>query len=198
MTGVEASRTGPWTTLHTRSGLEVRVRKEIPGDAPYLLALFESLSPDSRFLRFSKVMDDPNPEQVRAEAERLADTALPPIDSGWLAFVDLPGEPETPIASVRYVLREPGVAELAISVRDDLQRQGIGTRLLQFAMEKARQDGIRQMVASFRSNNRGVWRLLRRSPYPVTLRLHGSEAEAIIDLTADRPPQAVGPPTGDR
>lgn len=165
-----------------RTGLEIRVRPETPKDAAHLVDLFGHLSPTSRYLRFSKAMDDPSPERVRAEAERLAQLG-PPRDMAWLAFADLPGEPNEPIAGARYDRVSADTAEVAISVRDDMQRRGIGSELLRFITEKARQEGFRRLVATYRAENRGIWAMLKHSPYPVTRELHGSEVDAVIDLS---------------
>jgi RimJ/RimL family protein N-acetyltransferase len=171
--------------FQTAGGLAVRVRSERPEDAVHLVRLFSGLSPDSRFLRFSKALQDPSPELVRREAERLAGLE-PPVDFAWLAFADLPGAPDEPVAGARYVRMQddPTSAEVAISVRDDVQRQGIGSTLLGFMAEHARQHGMRRLVATFRSENRAVWALLRRSPYRVIWDVDGSEVRAAIDLTA--------------
>jgi GNAT superfamily N-acetyltransferase len=173
-----------WTTLETTSGLTLRVRPEQPGDGPMLVELFSRLSPSSRFLRFSKVMDAPDPQRVQQEAERLAQLG-PPTDMAWLAFVTLTELNGAPAAAVRYVRTGPGEAELAVAVRDDLQQRGIGTALLLFASNQAKQDGIKRLTATFRSENRGVWALLKRSPFPVSWEVDGPEISAVVDLTAN-------------
>lgn len=170
--------------FRTAAGLEVWVRPERPEDGPHLVRLFQALSPESRFLRFSKSLAEPAPELVEQEAQRLA-RLQPPDDVAWLAFADLPGAPSEPVAAARYVRLpgDPTTAEAAISVRDDLQRQGIGSYLLKFMAEHARQHGVRRLVAVFRPENRAVWALLRRSPYPVHWEVDAGQVEAIIDLT---------------
>lgn len=171
-----------WIDIETASGLALRVRPEQSGDGPALVELFSRLSPSSRFLRFSKVMENPDPARVQQEAERLARLG-PPADMAWLAYVDLPELNGAPAAAVRYVRTEPGEAELAVAVRDDVQRQGIGTALLLFACTQAQQDGIERLTATFRSENRGVWSLLKRSPFPVSWTVDGPEISAVVDLT---------------
>ena len=176
------------TYLHsfeTEDGLVVRVRPEGPGDAQHLIDLFEHLGAESRYLRFSKVMRTPDPDLVYQEAERLARLG-PPGDMAWLAFADLPDEPGAPVGGVRFAGLEPGVAEIAISVRDDLQRRGIGSELLTFGLEQARAAGIHQVVAVFLASNRAIWRLLRHSPFRTAIDLHGSEVRVTVDLDSDR------------
>ena len=183
MTHAPAASSDPgWTTLETTSGLVLRVRPEQPDDGPALVRLFSHLSPSSRFLRFSKVMDEPDPQRVQQEAERLARLG-PPNDMAWLAFADSPEEAAVPLAVVRYVRTAPGEAELAIAVRDDMQRQGIGSALLLHACVQAQQDGLERLTATFRSENRGIWALLKRSPFPVSWTVDGPEISAVVDLT---------------
>lgn len=183
MTESAPARDELWHRFRDRAGLEIRVRPETPEDAAHLVDLFGHLSPTSRYLRFSKAMDDPSPDRVRAEAERLAQLG-PPRDMAWLAFADLPGEPNEPIAGVRYDRVSADTAEVAISVRDDMQRRGIGSELLRFVVEKARAEGFRRLVATYRAENRGIWATLKHSPYPVTREVHGGEIDVAIDLTA--------------
>lgn len=177
-----ASNDNGWTTVETTGGVALRVRPEQPGDGPALVALFSHLSPSSRFLRFSKVMDQPDPQRVQQEAERLARLG-PPTDMAWLAFADLIEPADVPVAVVRYVRTELGEAELAVAVRDDMQQRGIGSALLRFACTQAQQDGIQRLVATFRSENRGVWALLKRSPFPISWEADGPEINAVVDLT---------------
>lgn len=178
--GNRAGESG-WEILQTRQGLALRVRPEQPDDAPHLVDLFQHLGPMSRYLRFNKALVAPDPERIHQEAERLARLG-PPQELAWLAFADLPEQPDAPVAGARCALLGPERAELALSVRDDMQRQGIGSAMLKYVLEQARARGIREMVAIFRADNRGVWELLKHSPYPVSRELRGIETEAVIHL----------------
>lgn len=171
-----------WYQFSTRDGLAVRVRPEREGDVWYLIDLFNHLGPNSRYLRFNKSMDSPDSERVRAEAERLAHLG-PPQEMAWLAFADLADQSNAPVGGVRYVMTGPDTAELAISVRDDMQRRGIGSALLIYACQQARQQGLHYLTAVFRSENKAIWSLVRHSPFPATTVINGPEISARIDLT---------------
>jgi acetyltransferase len=177
---------GQWHRFQTEKGLEVRVRPEQPTDTPYLVDLYQHLSPNSRYMRFGKAVTNPDPVRVEEEAERLA-RMEPPKDMAWLAFADLPSQPNAPVAGARYTRVSQDTAELAISVRDDLQRQGIGSQLLRFLQERAREDGIRFIVVNFRTDNRAVWRLIRHSQFPVDVQMRGPEVRAVVRLEEEVP-----------
>lgn len=155
-------------TLTTHTGLDFEVRPARPGDVPLLMAMFDGLSPASRFQRFNRPLDDPSPESVRREAERLL--AMGPEEGRlWIASVAQPGGGSRPIAVIRYNVIPPDVAEVGLSVGDAWQRQGVGSALLRFVVEQAAAAGIRLLSGLFRQDNPAVRALLRDTPVPLTL-----------------------------
>lgn len=167
----------------TDTGMEVRVRSEALDDVPYMVDLFEHLGPESRFQRFHDRLESPDPALVRQEATRLAQ--LDPAESqAWLAFADLPGHPNTAIAGGRFTRKGFDEVEAAVVVRDDMQRQGIGSRLLYFLLDQARAAGFQKATSRFTSTNEAVWQILQYSPYHVTWQSAGKEVEAIFHLQA--------------
>lgn len=163
-------------------GLKVRVRRQCPEDAKLLVELFQHLSSDSRYHRFHETLINPDPLLVQSEALRLA-SVDPAEGRAWLAMADLPGEANAPIAGARYVRTGPGTAEVAVAVRDDLQRRGIGSRLMKFVFEQAVADGIQKIQARFHANNQGIWQLFHYSPFHVTWEMQGSEVDATFFLS---------------
>lgn len=89
-------------TFHSKDGHLVSLRPLKPSDAHHLVDLFEHMGADSRFLRFNQSLTDPEPERVWAEAERMA-RVNPGKDGAWLAFMDLPGQENAPVAGARYI-----------------------------------------------------------------------------------------------
>jgi len=173
------------TTFKTKTGLTVRVRHIQATDAPHFVDIFEHMSSDSRYRRFHQSLDNPIPRRVWVweEAERIAH-AYPPMNNGLIAFADLPDQPNAPIGAARYMGLEPGVGEVAISVRDDLHGQGIGTYLLKMLAQEAQAAGVRKLVGTVQNSNEAMWRVLNRLDYPITRRLQGTESEIEIVLTA--------------
>jgi GNAT superfamily N-acetyltransferase len=159
------------------------LRPLVPTDAPFLVELFEHLGADSRYNRFQLASTEPKEELVWREARRLA-AIDPDKGMGWLAFMADPEQEGEfmPIGGMRYMIVEPGQAEASLTVRDDMQRRGIGRRLMLYMLDYARQRGVEQMTAVIQRNNLGMWRLLNHSPVPLQRTSEGSYTHVKLDL----------------
>ncbi|MEA3334421.1 MAG: GNAT family N-acetyltransferase [Chloroflexota bacterium] len=176
-------------SFETDDGLAVWVRKEGPDDVPFLLEFFEHMGPESRYQRFNEVINNPDPAVVRREAQRLVQLSSE-RGGGWLAFSDLPDQKDAMIAGAHFVRTDPDAVELAVSVRDDLQRHGIATQFLALVVEQLRSEGLNTIKASFRADNRAVWAMLRSLPYRVSVTVSGSTADISVDIQSSE--QFVG------
>lgn len=139
------------------------------------------MGPESRYARFNVPMENPDPALVQQEAVEMA-TVERPENDGWLAFADLPGKPDTPIAGIRYIRTTNGEAEVAISVRDDMQNKGIGTSLLLFLFDQAKKAGLTRLVALAQRNNRPLLQILAKSPLPIKRTPDGSNVYLEVEL----------------
>ncbi|NUQ38850.1 MAG: GNAT family N-acetyltransferase [Caldilineales bacterium] len=165
----------------TDAGLQVRVRPLYPDDAPFLIDIFAHLGVESRYLRFHRAFSSLPTHQIVGEATAIAQTTWR-HGRGWLAFADLPNEPDAAVGGVRWVRTHGDEAEIALTVRDDMQGQGIGRELLRIAVEQARADGIHTLTAVVQANNRAIQRLLGASPWPVQRSIHAGEMFIAVDL----------------
>lgn len=168
-------------TFQTKDGMSIRVRPLQPKDVGHLVDIFENMGEESRYTRFNMSMTDPDPEFVLQEAAEMVNIDRPEND-GWLAFADLPDRPDTPVAGIRYVRSGDGEAEVAISVRDDMQNKGIGTALLAFLFEQAKLAGIKKLVAYAQRNNRPLWQILSKSELPIKRTPDGSNVFLEVEL----------------
>jgi GNAT superfamily N-acetyltransferase len=159
----------------------VRVRPMLPEDAHHLVDLFEHMGADSRYLRFNLSLIDLDSEAVWEGARRLADVD-PERDGAWLAFIDLPDQPDAPVAAARYVRLDEETAEAALAVRDDLQNKGIGSKLLSYLADQAREAGIRRLVAIVQRANRSLLHILQNSSFRVTFEPEGSSTTIVAEL----------------
>ena len=118
---------------------------------------------------------DINPER------ELALIAIAPVHGG-----------ERQIGVARYVKEESSTndAEFAIVLSDDWQGRGLGTRLLGSLLVAAKSDGVRRLVGTTMSQNRGMLALASKLGF--TLARDPSSA-SITNLTIDL---AAWPPAG--
>lgn len=170
------------TTWRLNNGLELRVRPKKEDDLTRMVALFEHGSPERRLERVGPDMRSPADEALR-EATRLVQIS-PGDGCVWLAFADLPGEPDSLVASGRFLRCNPDEAEMSVVVRDDMQEQGIGSKLLYFVLDQARAMGVSRMISYFASDNEAVWQILSYSPYHVTWQPRGQQVEVVIHMQA--------------
>jgi len=167
--------------FHAEDGLAVWLRPLKPTDAPYLIDLFEHMSADSRYQRFNIPLPDPDPDWVLKQAEKLA-YVRPAHGRAWLAFADLPGEPQAPVAGIRYIRASLEAAEVALVVRDDLHNLGIGSELLKFAGRKAYAEGFSRLLGLVQSTNQALWHSLHKLDVPLKRRQEGSHTVIEVDL----------------
>ncbi len=166
----------------TKDGRWVWVRLLRPKDAGHLVDIFEHMGSESRYRRFHRSADDVPMEQVWAEAERIV-TAVPGEQLGLIAFSSVPVEGDVPVGAVRIVWLTDDSAEVAMSVRDDRQGQGIGKRLLAMVLELAQMMGVKRVVGTVQNENEPMWHLFEQLPYPMQRTIEGTESEIGLDLT---------------
>jgi acetate---CoA ligase (ADP-forming) len=155
-----------------RDGSTLRLRAPAAADMPALVAFFELLSPESRFLRF--------------HGTRKVDPSLvaPFVDPDWAERGALVGTladeqgVERIVALASYVrLRGPARAEVAFAVADELQRRGIGTRLLERLAARAAAAGIERFVAEVLPSNRQMLQVFEHVGFAATRELDQGEIE---------------------
>ncbi len=181
--------------FRAENGLNIRVRPLRPDDVHHLVDLFEHLGPDSRYRRFNIPLPDPDPDVIWQEAQAMADLD-PARGQGWLAFADLPGQPDACVAGIRSIRTNGDVAEVSLAVRDDVQGVRIGTELLKLVGQQAYDAGVHKLVGHVQSGNRPLWRSLRHLGAPIEREFQGAEAYVEVDLEeASRRGLLAGPPT---
>lgn len=163
--------------VRLRDGREVLLGPLSPDDAPLLAEGFEELSEESRRLRFLGPKSTLTAAELRYLTEidghnHVALCAIDPITGRGVAvgrFVRDPGDPER--------------AEVAITVADDWQRQGLGKILLGRLTDRAREEGVRRFTALVSTDNRSMQTLLSRvEPPPELHHIGGGIADYEIEL----------------
>jgi acetyltransferase len=162
-----------------RDGTAVTIRPIRPDDARHLQALFDRLSPESIALRF---LGQPK-ELPHKQAKQFA-TVDYHKRMALVAAREEGGE-EHIIAVARYAVDpagQPDLAEAAIVVEDEYQKQGLGTLLLTRLVTYAQSHGIRAFMATIRQDNAQIMRFVRQSGLPTESRLESGAWEILVKL----------------
>ena len=166
--------------IELADGSRVHVRPLRPDDEPLLHDAFARMSERSVYFRFfsplKRLSDD--------LAHKLA--AVDGNDRYALCATTHRISPERreQIAGVARYDRVPGteVAEVAIAVVDDFQRQGLGSQLLAMLAAVARDHGIRVFTLIVLPENQSMLRLLRRMGWIHQAKLRGGMYEISFEL----------------
>ncbi|MGF1618121.1 MAG: GNAT family N-acetyltransferase [Acidimicrobiia bacterium] len=163
--------------IELRNGTRAEVRPILPSDAPLIAEGLSGLSESSRFARFGIGIHSLSSQELKYLSEVDHSTHV-----AWGATIE--GEP----AGVgRYVvIPEEGCAELALTVVDKFQRQGLGRALFDVLTAVARHDGVPSFCFEVASSNEPVIRLLRELTGQETSSglLHGKAHVADLPVTA--------------
>lgn len=143
-----------------------------PEDADGLIDFHDNLSVESRYFRFF----GPKPTLSRKEAEYLAGVDF----TDRFAIVALSTDDDRIVAVGRFDVVAPATAEPAIVVRDDYQKTGLGTAILERMLEVARGRGIRQFAGEVLGENEPMLALLRQNGLHV-----GTPHDGVVLVTAE-------------
>ncbi|HNS40627.1 MAG TPA: GNAT family N-acetyltransferase, partial [Promineifilum sp.] len=127
-----------------------------PEDEPKMVRFHEKLSEQSVYLRYFRAFK----LDQRVEHDRLTRICYVDYDRAIVLVVEWT-DPETNQQEIVAVARltrlaNPTEAEFAMLVRDDFQRRGVGTQLLQNLLAFGRDEGIKRVVAWMLPENRGM------------------------------------------
>jgi RimJ/RimL family protein N-acetyltransferase len=166
----------------TPSGREISVRDMRPEDADLLVDLFYHLSPETIYKRFHAVLANLPEERVRRLAADMADND-PEDEVALLALHE-----GTAVGVARFHrLPETTDAESAIVVRDDYQRDGLGTFLLALLRERALEMGITHLIAIVHAHNNPILKVVGRSGLKADWRFEQGESYLSVDLASGEP-----------
>lgn len=135
------------TTEHLRDGREIEIRALRPDDKDDMLAAVGRTGTQSLQRRFFVVK--------RGFSEKEIDFFMNIDFSNHVALIALAGEDgrQVIIGGGRYIVTEPGKAEIAFVVIDDYQGQGIGTLLMRHLAVIARKAGLKELIAEVLPEN---------------------------------------------
>lgn len=134
----------------------VRYRRARAGDEAGLIALYEDLSPQSRYTRYCQA----TPRLTGQRRREIADLSRGPV---WLAHAG-----GRCVGEARLVAGRGGELHVAMAVADEFQRQGVGRRLGELLLADP-EGRHRDVVVSILATNTLAVRLARRAGFALDL-----------------------------
>jgi len=163
-----------------RDGTPVTIRVMRPDDRERIVTAFSKLDASTIYTRFFS---------YRKEIPAKTLDRIAAIDFDHLAGLVATlgeGSDETVIAAATYVLTHGSegekTAEVAFTVEEDYQGQGLATRLLAALIALARRHGIAHFEADVLAGNSPMLAVFQRSGLPMRKRSEGGVVHVTMDL----------------
>jgi GNAT superfamily N-acetyltransferase len=159
-----------------RDGRRAEIRALKPADRAGLLEAVAHMSEEARYRRFFA--------PKRAFSEKEIDFYLNVDFVSHVALVTVVDEAAGPVIAGggRYIVSEPGRAEVAFSVDDAHQGHGIGSALMRHLVVIARDAGMKALIAEVLPVNASMLKVFERSGLPMRTRREGGVVHVTLDL----------------
>ena len=145
-----------------RDGRRVEIRALRPEDRDDFLAAVGGIGTDSLYRRFFAVKREFSEKEISffVDVDFVNHVAL-------IATVEEDGK-SVIAGGGRYIVVNPGQAEVAFAVVDQYQGQGIGRTLMRHLVAIARGAGLRELVADVLPDNRQMLKVFEKSGLPMS------------------------------
>ncbi|UCE08086.1 MAG: GNAT family N-acetyltransferase [bacterium] len=159
-----------------KDGTPVLIRLMGLDDKEDLKIGFDKLSVNSRYCRFFAPMRNLSDGQLKylTEIDNKSHLAL--------CVYDISGDHMIGIGVARYIRidDEPETAEFALTIIDEYQNRGLGTKLLNLLIQTARENGICKLIGYVLNENSSMLRILKH--FDAQIRKEDSMIQR-VDLT---------------
>ena len=145
-----------------RDGRAVEIRALQPADRDALAAAVSRMSDESIYRRFF------SPKRHFSDREVEFYTNVDFVNHVALVAVLEDGGRSLIVGGARYVITEPGTAEVAFAVDDEHQGLGIGALLMKHLAVIARAAGLGQLVAEVLAGNAAMLKVFEKSGLSAT------------------------------
>jgi RimJ/RimL family protein N-acetyltransferase len=156
-----------------RDGRRVEIRALRPDDRDALLAAVGRASTQSLYRRFFGV------KRHFTEQEIEFFTKVDFVNHVALVAVAEEGGGPAVIGGARYIVVEPGTAEVAFAVIDQYQGQGVGAALMRHLAMLAREAGLKELIAEVLPENVAMLKVFEKSGLPV----HMERAPQVVHVS---------------
>jgi acyl-CoA hydrolase/GNAT superfamily N-acetyltransferase len=175
--------------------LEVFFRPVKATDEKGIQRLFYSLSPRSRYLRFFTAMTS-FPHR-RAQELAVIDYSRDMAIVGIVRVKDDEEEEhEEIVAAGQYMIdRRSGMAEVAVMVSDAYHKLGVGTYLIRYLAQIAKENGVKGFSADVLSENKAMLQIFLKSGYNVHLEQDGADVHLYFTFDKSEGEAQPRPPT---
>jgi GNAT superfamily N-acetyltransferase len=173
-----------------RDGRWVDIRALRQDDRSELLAAVGRTSPETLYRRFFTV------KRGLTEQETAYFLNIDFVDH--VALVAVMEEASRPVivGGARYIVMQPGKAEMAFAVIDEYQGRGIGAALMRHLAGIARGAGLRELIADVLPENDAMLKVFAKSGFPLRTKRASDVVHVALRLDATRrqpPSSASGP-----
>jgi GNAT superfamily N-acetyltransferase len=160
-----------------RDGRRVEIRALRPGDRAGLLAAVGRVAAPSLYRRFLGAKR----EFTEAEVDFFSNVDF--INHVALVAVMAEDGREMIVGGARYIVGQPGQAEVAFTVVDDYQGLGIGAALMAHLAAIAGAAGIRELIAEVLSDNAPMLAVFKKSGFPLSTKRESGITHVTIQLS---------------
>ena len=165
-------------TERLRTGATLQIRALVPGDRDEMLAAVGRFSKQTLYRRFFA----PKRTFSEREVEFFLDVDF--ISHVALVAVLSEGGREMIVGGARYVISQPGCAEVAFAIDDPHQKLGIATHLIRHLIEIARANGLEEFVAEVLPDNTPMLKVFERCGLAMTTRRDRDVVQVRLALSA--------------
>jgi RimJ/RimL family protein N-acetyltransferase len=165
-------------TERLRTGATLQIRALVPGDRDEMLAAVGRFSKQTLYRRFFA----PKRSFSEREVEFFLDVDF--ISHVALVAVLSEGGREMIVGGARYVISQPGCAEVAFAIDDPHQKLGIATHLIRHLIEIARANGLEEFVAEVLPDNAPMLKVFERCGLAMTTRRDRGVVQVRLALSA--------------
>lgn len=162
------------------NALPLTIRPIMPEDEPLVATFHERISQESVYMRYFQALN----LSQRVRHERLirichVDYAR---EMALVMEAEKDGQPELVAIGRLSALNDGESAEFSMLIQDNMQRTGIGTKMLQELVRIAKLEGFKRVVADILPDNKGMQRVCEKLGFTLQLNTYDQVVKATIEV----------------